>query len=150
MILDSLARAARYEGLGPGIAAGLRWLRSFDPALPNARVEIEGDAVFALIQHYHTTPGAEKRFESHHAHLDIQFVAAGRERILHADADALQIDTPYDVDTDVAFHHEPGVSSSLLLRTGDFAIFWPADAHKPGCMAGGRDPVRKVVVKVRL
>jgi YhcH/YjgK/YiaL family protein len=36
------------------------------------------------------------------------------------------------------------------MRPGDLAIFHPGDAHKPGCMAGGRHTVRKVVVKVRL
>ena len=36
-------------------------------------------------------------------------------------------------------------ASSLLMRTGDLAVFFPDDAHKPGCMAGGRDAVRKVV-----
>jgi biofilm protein TabA len=150
MILDSLARASLYATLGPRFAAGFAWLRSRDPSLPDGRVAIDGDRVFALVQRYHTAPGAEKRFESHRAHADIQFVAAGRERILHAGADTLEIDTPYDADTDVAFHREPGASSSLLLGPGDFAVLWPGDAHKPGCMAGGRDAVHKVVIKVRL
>ncbi len=36
------------------------------------------------------------------------------------------------------------------MGAGDAAVFFPEDAHKPGCMAGARHDVRKVVVKIRL
>lgn len=150
MILTTLADAAEYEVLGERIAAGLRWLRAFDPALPDGRHAIDGDEVFALVSTYETGPSTEKRFETHVRHVDLQYVASGHERILHAPAAALAVETPYDEAADVAFHAEPPFASSLLLRPGDLAVFHPGDAHKPGCMAGGRHTVRKVVVKVRI
>ena len=58
------------------------------------------------------------------------------------------METPYSEEKDVVFYREPPASSSLLLSAGEFAIFHPDDAHKGGCMAGGKDGVRKVVVKV--
>jgi biofilm protein TabA len=150
VILTTLAESAPYEALGSRIAAGLRWLRSMDPAIPDGRHPIAGDDVFALVSTYPTVPGTEKRFETHVRHLDLQYVADGHERILHAPADALTVETPYDEAADIAFYAEPPFASSLLMRPGDLAIFFPADAHKPGCMAGGRHTVRKVVVKVRI
>jgi biofilm protein TabA len=150
MILTTLAEADVHASAARGIAAGLAWLRAFDPSLGDGRHEIDGDDVFALVSTYDTGPATEKRFETHRVYLDIQYVAAGTERVLHAPADALSIETPYDAAKDIAFYAEPKASSSLLLRTGDVAIFHPADGHKPGCMAGGRDPVRKVVVKVKV
>jgi YhcH/YjgK/YiaL family protein len=60
------------------------------------------------------------------------------------------VETPYDAATDVVFYAEPPFASSLLMRPGDLAVFHPGDGHKPGCMAGGRHEVKKVVVKVRL
>lgn len=150
MILDSIANLELYEPLGTRFAAGLRWLRTFDAGMPNGRVPIDGDDLFALVQSYATTPGSEKRFESHRRYADIQFVAAGGERILHTDTSALAILTDYNPQADIAFYEEPGASSSVLLGPGDFTILWPGDAHKPGCMAGGRDEVKKVVIKVRL
>lgn len=150
MILTTLADAAEYEVLGERIAAGLRWLRAFDPALPDGRHAIDGDEVFALVSTYETGPSTEKRFETHVRHVDLQYVASGHERILHAPAAALAVETPYDEAADVAFHAEPPFASSLLLRPGDLAVFHPGDAHKPGCMAGGRQTVTKVVVKVRI
>jgi YhcH/YjgK/YiaL family protein len=150
MILTTLADADALAALGPGIESGVRWLRSFDPAIADGRHDIDGDDVFALVSTYHTGPATEKRFETHRVYLDLQYVAAGSERILHAPASGLAVESPYDEAKDIAFYTEPKASSSLLLRAGDLAVFHPADAHKPGCMAGGRDEVRKVVVKVRI
>ncbi len=149
MILDSIERGERYAGLGPSFAAALRYLAAFALGTPDGRHEV-GDRVFALVQRYDTAPGAEKRFEAHRRQADVQFVATGRERILHASASALEVETPYDDAADVLFFRDPAASSSLLLGAGAFAIFFPDDAHKPGCMAGGREPVTKVVVKVEL
>jgi YhcH/YjgK/YiaL family protein len=150
MILDSIANREIYEPLGRRFAAGLNWLSTFDAALGDGRIAIDGDDLFALVQSYATTPGSEKRFESHRRYADIQFVASGRERILHTDTDALTVRTEYDSQSDILFYDEPGASSSILLGPGHFTILWPGDAHKPGCMAGGRDEVKKVVIKVRL
>lgn len=150
MIVDRLENSELYLPLGEGIAEGLRYLATFDPATGDGRHEIDGERVFALVQRYDTAPGAEKRFESHRLHADIQFVASGRERILRARSPDLVEETPYDEATDVSFYADPPASSSVLLGAGDFAVLFPDDAHKPGCMAGGRHAVRKVVVKIRL
>jgi len=150
MVLDQITRSAQYEGLDPLIALGLAFLRDFDPDTPDGRIDLSGDDLFALVQSYDTAPATEKRFESHRTYADIQFVARGRERILYAPVDGLEIDAEYDASTDLAFYREPAASTSLLIEPGTFAIFHPADAHKPGCMAGGRDVVKKVVLKVRV
>lgn len=150
MILSTLEDAHRYGALHPGIAAALGYLRRFDPATPPGRHPVDGERCFALVERYETGPAAGKRFESHRRHLDVQFVAAGAERILHAPTGTLPEDEPYDAERDVVFYRDPDASSSLLLRSGDLAILHPEDAHKPGCMAGGRHSVLKVVVKVLL
>lgn len=149
MILDSLD-GFDDVGLPRGVREALGFLRGFDPATPDGRYPVWGDDVFALVERYETGPSTEKRFESHRAHLDVQFVAEGEERILHAPVRLLTAAEAYDPDRDVVFYEEPKVASSLLLRAGDFAVLLPRDGHKPGCMAGGRHRVRKVVVKVRL
>lgn len=138
------------SGLPQGVREALRFLRGFDPATPDGRYPVRGDEVFALVQTYETGPSTEKRFESHVTHLDVQYVAAGEERILHAPVRTLTPFEPYDPELDIVFYEEPKYSSSLLVRPGDFAILLPGDGHKPGCMAGGRHRVKKVVVKVRI
>lgn len=150
MIFDSIHNREIYRRVGPRIGAGLDYLAAFDAATPDGRYELRGEDLFALVQSYDTAPGAEKRFESHARYVDLQFVAAGRERILHAPVHSLTVETPYDEEQDVAFYAEPPASSSLLLTAGHFVILHPHDGHKPGCMAGGREAVKKVVVKALL
>lgn len=150
MILTPLHHADRYLPALPGLAEALAWLRAFDPALPDGRHAIDGDRVFALVSSYATGPSTEKRFEAHRRHADVQWIATGAERILYLPTDGLAVAEPYSDETDVLFFEEPKVSSSLLLNPGDAALFFPEDAHKPGCMAGARHDVRKVVVKIRL
>ncbi len=150
MILDSLSNAERYEWLGRDFVAGLRYLQSFDPSTLDGRHPITGEDVFCLVQSYETTPASEKRYEAHRRHADIQYLVSGTERILHTPATLLAMETPYNEQEDIAFYEDPEASSSLLLREGDIAIFHPGDAHKPGCMAGARHRVKKVVVKVRI
>jgi YhcH/YjgK/YiaL family protein len=149
MILDSLA-GFDDTSLPEGVRDAMRFLRGFDPATPDGRYPVRGEEVFALVQTYETGPATEKRFESHRAHLDVQYVAEGEERILHAPVRLLTVAEEYDPERDVAFYEEPGYASSLLVRPGDFAVLLPGDGHKPGCMAGGRHRVKKVVVKVRV
>lgn len=150
MIADTLANRSTYEGLQRGIRLGFEYLDAFDPSTPDGRYAIEGELVFALVQSYETGPATEKQFETHRRHIDIQYIVQGRERILHAPVGTLEVTIPYDDDRDAVFYNDPPASSSLLLAEGDFAIFHPQDAHKGGCMAGGREPVRKIVVKVNV
>jgi YhcH/YjgK/YiaL family protein len=150
VIFDSLQNASLYTALLPGLEEAMEWLGRFDPAAPDGRYPIDGERIFALVQRYETGPSTEKRFEAHRRHVDVQFVAAGAERILHTPLSGLEVDEPYSEESDVVFFRDPPFSSSILVRAGEFAIFAPGDAHKPGCMAGGRDAVCKVVVKIRI
>lgn len=150
MIVDTLANAGRYRTVLARLQSGFDYLESFDPATPDGRYEIDGDRVFAMVQSYETAPSTEKRFETHRRNLDIQYIVSGRERLLHLDREGLEPSTQYDEKKDVIFYHDPAASSSILLGPGEFAVFFPSDAHKGGCMAGGRDAVRKVVIKVQV
>ena len=42
-------------------------------------------------------------------------------------------------------------ASKLILQDGEYGIFFPWDAHKPGlCFDGKPDEVCKIVVKVKI
>ena len=150
MIVDIIGNRGLYRSLQRGLQLGFDYLEAFDPSIADGRYEVDGDRVFALVQSYDTAPATEKKFETHRRHIDIQYIVSGRERILHLPFAGMVVKTPYDDERDVIFYEDPPASSSILLGPGDFAVFHPADAHKGGCMAGGREAVRKVVIKVRV
>lgn len=90
------------------------------------------------------------KFEAHDKYFDIQYVVSGREQFGYVKREGLIVDTPYDAANDLIFYTDPEESGSILLEAGDMAIVPPEDAHKPRCIAGTAQKVRKIVVKVRV
>lgn len=150
MVIDTLSEAGHYSSLGPGIAAGLTWLAAFSPETPDGRYDINGDDVYALVQSYDTVPPGEKKYESHRVYADIQYVAIGTEVIHYAPLNRLSAVTVYDSPKDFLLYGDPTVSTPLQLTPGTFAIFYPQDGHKPGCVNGAPCRMKKVVIKVRV
>jgi biofilm protein TabA len=150
MILDSLDQVPLYGRLSPGIARGFAWFGEFSPQMPDGRYTIDGTDVFALVQSYGTAPAAEKQYEAHRNYIDIQYVAAGTELIYHSPISGLHAITEYDPVKDFQLFADPAAATPLYLTPGRFALFYPHDAHKPGCSNGAPAAMKKVVIKVRV
>lgn len=150
MILDTVAQSRLYAPLGAQISRALEYLETFSPAVADGRYDLDGDAVFALVQSYSTAPATEEMFESHQRHLDIHYIAEGIEKIQYAPVDSLVIEKPYVAEKDCAKYRDPVYSSDLILKAGSFAIFYPNDGHKPRCSVVAPIWVKKVVIKVRI
>lgn len=150
MISDTLSSAALYSAVHPRFAPGFDFLRQLPAGIADGRYELDGDNLFALVQSYTTTPAAERKLEHHRVYADIQYVFGGEEIIEHAPLPGLPVETAYIEAKDYGLVRDPAERSSVILRPGTWAIFFPQDAHKPGCSLRGPSAVRKVVVKVRL
>jgi YhcH/YjgK/YiaL family protein len=147
MILDLLSNSAMYERLHPGLAPAFGFLRRADIAtMAEGRHAIEQDRIYAIVQAYDTKPLAEGFLEIHNRYLDVQFLVSGEELIGYAPLAGQLIQTPYDHARDIAFLKGP--AEPLRVKAGQFAIFFPHDAHMPGRTADAPSHVRKVVVKV--
>jgi YhcH/YjgK/YiaL family protein len=145
MIIDRIENAGLYRNLGEGIALALASLQT--PREPG-RYELDGDKVFALVQQYQTKPLAEGKWEVHRKHIDVQYVAAGVEKIGWAPLSWLKVTEPYNETKDVAFYSGDG--DFVTVPAGSFVILFPEDAHMPCIAVDKPSPVTKVVVKVRV
>lgn len=150
MVFDTLAHASQYTDLGTRVALGLAWLAKFDAQTTDGRYAIDGDDVYALVQSYDTVDASEKKFESHRTYLDIQYIASGTETILYAPTRSLQPTMAYDAAKDYLLYSDPAHATSLLMQPGSFAVFYPQDGHKPGCVNGSHAKIKKVVIKARV
>ena len=151
MLLDTLPNAACFDALHPLFPEAFRFLRQPGlAAMPDGRHDILGHGrLCALVQSYETRPLDGGLLEGHRQCVDIQFILAGRETIGWAPFENQPVATPHDAARDIAFYHGP--FQSLRLRANDFMILWPADLHLPmRHFAGVAEPVRKIVLKVRL
>ena len=152
MITAQLSTHYRYEEIVPGLKEAFAWLHSVKDKPPApGRVEIDGDKIFAIVAAYTTAPRVEKILEGHYNYLDIQYLASGGpEAIYYTPSETAQILEDYDPDRDFILYEPDAADSMLVLRKGDFAIFFPEDAHMPGAAFNEPAAVTKIVVKVRL
>ena len=146
MIYDTIEHAGVYRGISKNLAKALDFLTGTDlKSMPDERVEIDGERVFAFFQRYDTLP-ANDRPEAHRKYIDIQYLIEGEELIGIAPLSAMKREVEARPERDIWFYE--GETVNISIGGGRLAIFFPQDAHAPGIAAAESRPVRKVVVKV--
>lgn len=136
--------------LPPAIVAGLDFLAATDfTNLPAGRIDIDGDRMFALVQDYDTVPRSEKRPESHVRYMDIQYMVSGSEVMGWAPASLAPAPCEEHLaDKDIQFFESVPGETEFQVGPGGYAVFFPTDVHRPACLAGAPERVRKVLVKI--
>ncbi|WP_255987281.1 YhcH/YjgK/YiaL family protein [Chitinolyticbacter albus] len=144
---EALAQPGQYPAV---VNRALAHLAGLDLAsLPAGRHALEGEAMFLLIQEPLTGAIESKRPEAHVQHADIQLLLAGEERYGVALADAaLPVLEDRRDRHDIAFFAAPEREVQVVLRPGEFLVFWPGELHRPCCAVGAAMPIRKAVVKI--
>lgn len=113
------------------------------------KVELHDDN-FALEQVYNAKERDECFFESHRKYIDIQFILSGEEIIEVSNATLLVVSLAYNEQADLIKYEDIKQASSIVLKAGDAAIFYPQDAHMPCIKATDELKVVKAVVKVKI
>ena len=138
--------------LSPVLQAGLLYLKNTDVSkLTIGKHEIDGEKMFVSVSEYEVEPKEQRRPEAHKKYIDIQYVAWGEEVIGHS-----LLSSQYEVtqdelaERDVVFYKTVAHESELVLKPGLYAIFFPSDVHRPGCISSGKLHVKKIVVKIAL
>ncbi|NSL86403.1 YhcH/YjgK/YiaL family protein [Chitinophaga solisilvae] len=150
MIIDTLANAHLYYGLGPQFVKAFGYLATTDfSTLEKGKYEIDGDNIFAIVNEYDTVPASGEQMEAHKKHIDVQYIVTGAELIGH---DFLQQQVPskaYSETEDyMLFAEKP--SFFTKLAAAHFAIFFPTDLHMPNLLIDTPQRVKKVVIKIRI
>jgi biofilm protein TabA len=146
MILDAVDHIERYAGLNDGLAAGLAFLAKAG-ALPDGRHVIDGEKIYAVISSYQTREKSVPAFEAHRRYIDIQCMLSGRESQHWMPRGTCKVRQDYSGEKDLELLAD-GEGSEIVLEPGMFVVYFPQDAHRPGCIVGQAEAVRKVVVKV--
>ena len=146
MLIDNLQNADRYSPLHPDFIGAFAFLRRVDvDRLPNGRHEIDGDRIYAIVSRDQGRGREQSLLEAHRRYIDIQFVVSGEECIGWLPlSDCKRVSSPYNADKDLEFFFDRP-ATWLVVSPGNFAVFYPEDAHAPLAAQG---PIHKVVVKV--
>jgi YhcH/YjgK/YiaL family protein len=124
MILDSLQNAARYFPLNPHFKAAFDFIAKTDlDSLPEGRVEIDGDNLFAFVAKPEGRRPEDAPLEAHRQYIDIQICLMGTDNIAwKALQDCESISEPYKEENDIMFFSD-AADASCAIRRGQFAIF---------------------------
>ena len=150
MVIDKLKNAPIYYGLGPRFRQALEWLAQADPdSLPaGQRVNIDGDNIFATLFDTETLPPARCKLEYHHNYADLQYLVSGKEAVGYLlEGPAREVEA-YSPEKDIGF--SAGNWDTVTVEAGTFYIVWPQDLHAPRMDLNGTEPVRRLVVKIKL
>jgi YhcH/YjgK/YiaL family protein len=148
MVYDRFENLSLYFPPETPLHQALVYARDVPRTVADGRTDIDGERLYASVATYETGPREERRFEAHRKYIDVQALLDGEEIIdvaLDRDLPALEA---YDEKRDVMFLEPPPQFASLAMRPGLFAVFYPHDIHRPGCLLGERCRVRKIVLKV--
>lgn len=148
MILSNLKSSERIESLHPLFKKAFDYVKSHDIlGAPCGRIEVDGDNVFINNCNPELKPADKQVLEAHRDYIDVQILLEGEETIGWKPIEDCTNETQaYDKAADCALYDEPA-STYVTLKPGQFAIFWPEDAHAPII---GEGKVRKCIVKVKI
>lgn len=143
---------ADRPALPKALLTGLDYLKNTDfSKMEIGKYEIDGAAMYALVQEYRTQPKEAKKAEAHVKYIDVQFVYSGSEIIGYAPADpaAEVLENLVDKKDMITYKTVPN-ETEVILTEGMYAVLFPGEIHRPQCNYKGETKVRKVVIKVAM
>ena len=147
MIFDHVSNLPQYACL-PGMEAIIRFLADNPPdTLQSQRYDLPDGMWCAVSEPELRTEGP---FEVHRRYIDLQLVLTGSEQIDWLPLRAHQGPFPFSDEQDIGFFEDASPQAlSLRMLPGQFAVFFPEDAHKP-LIRLHHGHVKKAVFKIPL
>lgn len=149
MITGKLTDLTEDRGTAEKFRNGLKWLGETDFSRYPAGRHENADGSFFFLNEYETKEAENCFWEAHRKYADVHYILEGTEKIACDHIERQQVKTDYDGEKDAAFY-EGEIRSEITMNPGDVMICFPEDSHMAGLMAGGKQKVRKVVLKVEL
>ena len=152
MIKDKFHNIVLYENLSVNLKKAIQCIiqKSFLKDL-EATGRIDGEGYYVMLQKYDTKPENEGKWETHKRYIDIQYIVSGVEMIKYTNLLNLEELIESDEKRDFYFYRNAFCEDSMIVREGEFVIFFPEDGHKPSLHVDEElMEVRKMVAKVRV
>ena len=153
MLVTDFDNAIEQVALSQGLKKAFDFLKNKrHQELPNGRIDIDGERVFALIQSYKSKMERHNpTFEAHRKYIDIQYIVSGAEILGWAPLDKVTITVPYDQGKDVLLG-KVAVDEWTPVRftEGQAIVLYPTDAHAPSLAVDQPETIKKIVMKIAL
>lgn len=152
MILDTILNAKQYQGINSGVDRILEAVTAYTPDnYPVGRITLDGMNLYMNLEEFETHSREEGLAEAHRNYIDVMYIVEGAETIYVKTVDKLQnVKKEYNPERDILQADIDQDATAVRLETGSFAVFFPQDAHAPGCHADAPGKVKKIVGKIRI
>lgn len=150
MILGDLTSKNFFKGLPQVLAEICFKLNEMDlQSLETGRHDLT-DTIYMNVMEFETSEASSKKAELHHKYIDIQVLISGSELIEYGvNEPDLSTYTDYNDNDDYQLTPDIPNKSAVYLTPKMFAVFFPYEPHKPGCIARtAPELIKKLVVKV--
>ena len=121
------------------------FLRKIDESTPNGTYTFSDDCFIKVMDAKMSEPSGA--MEAHDVYVDVQCLFTGEERIYYRPRTGLRKKTEYNEDGDYTFFYYKE-SPFVDYKAGECIIFYPEDAHMPGCAINGDIVAKKAVIKI--
>lgn len=148
MILGDLKYIESYTSLSTEIAQALRWATKQDKdTFVKGSIELVSGKVTAECLETAMTPREKSMLEVHRQFIYIHIPISGEESMGWSSIDNIKnIISEYDEENDVIFYGD--IAQRVFpVFPGQFAIFFPEDAHAPNIGIGNH---KKICIKIAI
>ena len=130
---------------------GLAYIKNTDfSKMADGKYEIDGEEMFVIVSKYAPDKKENRKTETHTKYIDVQYVDSGEELIGFSRlSDKAEISEVYSEEKDTAFYQSVENENYSKVSQGMYAICFPWDIHRPGCISQKDVMVRKVVLKIK-
>ena len=149
MIFSSIHANDDLKKYPAAIAKAITYLTETDfDNLADGVYEIDGKMMYAQVFTFTSKLASECKPELHRKYLDVQFWISGEEKFGVAPSNGVGNCIEEIDERDLYFYDGVANESFVHATKGCYAVFFPNDVHRPGCVVDEPLTYRKVVVKV--
>ncbi len=149
MILGNINKlGVEVKALSSILQRAIQHLKDTDfTSIENGKHPIQGEEMFMVVFDYKTS--SEKKAEQHKKYIDVQFMISGEEAIgVGYDNPENEVIQEYNPEKDAKLYGKIKDETYFNINSGQFAIFFPEDIHRPGCTHKEESSIRKCVLKI--
>ena len=135
-------RDKKYE---EKIEFALKYIKGLKSTIECGKYDLQDGMYFGVDEYFTKEFGYP---EVHRKYIDLQYILEGEEIIYVANIDNCSNSKGYIEERDIEFFENSTLSKELIMKKGDWAVFYPDDAHTPQILLNSSSKVKKIVVKI--
>jgi biofilm protein TabA len=150
LIFDTINHWEKNQGqYGDVVRRALSFVANVNVTDMPSLLEIDGKRMYVMKQCPTTGTFEERLAEIHAQHADIHLVVEGEEwqGFAMSSSNNSAVEDRLD-ESDYALYEHVENETRILLRPGDFSVYWPGEIHRPNCHPEGSVHLVKLVVKI--